>query len=133
NGRRSRALRFDASWGRRRLSQANPKTGRARFIRPWATLETFLRPFGRTHMTVGPRFSRRDALRALALSALPVWPRLGQAQARTPIIRTIPASGEALPAVGVGSWITFNVPPDTAAAGALVPVLSAFFERGGTM
>jgi diketogulonate reductase-like aldo/keto reductase len=84
-------------------------------------------------MTAGPRFSRRDALRVLVLSALPAWPGFSRAQARAPITRTIPASGEALPAVGVGSWITFNVPLDTAAASALVPVLSAFFERGGAM
>jgi len=84
-------------------------------------------------MTAGPRFSRRDALRSLALSALPAWPRLAQGQARAPITRAIPATGETLPAVGVGSWITFNVPPETPAAGALVPVLSAFFERGGAM
>lgn len=48
-------------------------------------------------------------------------------------MRTIPATGEALPAIGVGSWITFNVPPDTAAAASLVPVLRSFFERGGAM
>ncbi len=50
-----------------------------------------------------------------------------------PIMRPIPATGEALPAIGVGSWITFNVPPDTTAAASLVPVLRSFFERGGAM
>src|SRR5437667_8359939 len=77
--------------------------------------------------------SRRRFLRALAASALPMWPRLASAQASTPITRTIPATGEVLPAIGVGSWITFNVPPDTPAATALVPVLRTFFERGGAM
>jgi diketogulonate reductase-like aldo/keto reductase len=86
-------------------------------------------------MLEGNRFSRRrHALRSLAAAALlPVWPRLSLAQSAAPITRTIPVSGEMLPAVGVGSWLTFNVPPDTDAAGALVPVLAAFFERGGAM
>ena len=77
--------------------------------------------------------SRRRFLCALAAAALPMWPRLASAQAPTPISRAIPATGEKLPAIGVGSWITFNVPPDTEAAAALVPVLRTFFERGGAM
>jgi diketogulonate reductase-like aldo/keto reductase len=66
-------------------------------------------------------------------AALPLWPALARAQGRAPLMRPIPATGEALPAIGVGSWITFNVPPDTAAAASLVPVLRSFFERGGAM
>jgi len=77
--------------------------------------------------------SRRRFLCALAAAALPMWPRLASAQVSTPISRAIPATGEKLPAIGVGSWITFNVPPDTEAAAALVPVLRTFFERGGAM
>ncbi len=80
-----------------------------------------------------PPSSRRRFLRALTATALPIWPRLASAQASTPISRAIPATGETLSAIGVGSWITFNVPPDTGAAAALVPVLRMFFERGGAM
>lgn len=77
---------------------------------------------------------RRALLRALAVAGLPVLPKPSAADAPAPpITRAIPASGETLPAVGVGSWLTFNVPPDTAAATALVPVLATFFERGGAM
>jgi len=77
---------------------------------------------------------RRRVLRAVAAgAALPLWPALARAQGRAPLMRPIPATGEALPAIGVGSWITFNVPPDTAAAASLVPVLHSFFERGGAM
>jgi diketogulonate reductase-like aldo/keto reductase len=72
-------------------------------------------------------------LHALAAAALPLWPRFASAQAATPIVRTIPASGESLPAIGVGSWLTFSVPPDTQAAAELVPVLRTFFQRGGAM
>ena len=76
---------------------------------------------------------RRRALCALAAIALPVRAQVASAPAAAPIMRAIPATGEALPAIGVGSWITFNVPPDTAAAASLVPVLRNFFERGGAM
>jgi len=77
---------------------------------------------------------RRRVLRAVAAgAALPLWPALARAQGRAPLMRPVPATGEALPAIGVGSWITFNVPPDTAAAASLVPVLRSFFERGGAM
>jgi diketogulonate reductase-like aldo/keto reductase len=85
-------------------------------------------------MPIGPLHpGRRRALCALAAIALPVRAQFASAQAAAPITRPIPVSGEALPAIGVGSWITFNVPPDTAAATSLVPVLRNFFERGGAM
>ncbi len=77
---------------------------------------------------------RRRLLRAIAAGAvLPLWAGLARAQGRAAILRPIPATGETLPAIGVGSWLTFNVPPDTAAAASLVPVLRSFFERGGAM
>jgi diketogulonate reductase-like aldo/keto reductase len=80
-----------------------------------------------------PSPHRRRVLGALAAGvAAPIWPSIARAQG-APIMRPIPATGEALPAIGVGSWITFNVPPDTAAAASLVPVLRSFFERGGAM
>jgi diketogulonate reductase-like aldo/keto reductase len=77
---------------------------------------------------------RRRIVAALAAAtAAPFWSGLACAQGRSPITRPVPATGEALPAIGVGSWLTFNVPPDTAAATSLVPVLRGFFERGGAM
>ncbi|HEX5865639.1 MAG TPA: aldo/keto reductase, partial [Casimicrobiaceae bacterium] len=74
---------------------------------------------------------RRRVLAAAAVA--PFWSGFARAQERAPSLRSVPATGEMLPAIGVGSWITFNVPPDTAAAAALVPVLRNFFERGGAM
>jgi diketogulonate reductase-like aldo/keto reductase len=89
---------------------------------------------GRSHMTERLRSPRRRRiLRVVAAAALPCWPALLHGASSPPILRRIPVSGETLPALGVGSWITFNVPPDTAAATALVPVLATFFERGGAM
>jgi diketogulonate reductase-like aldo/keto reductase len=45
--------------------------------------------------------------------------------------RRIPSSGERLPAVGLGTWITFNVGTDGAAREQCAQVVRAFFEGGG--
>ncbi|MBP8307097.1 MAG: aldo/keto reductase [Burkholderiaceae bacterium] len=47
--------------------------------------------------------------------------------------RTIPSSGEAIPAVGLGSWITFNVGNDRVARTACADVMRAFFDAGGRL
>jgi diketogulonate reductase-like aldo/keto reductase len=45
--------------------------------------------------------------------------------------RRIPSSGEALPVIGLGSWITFNVGRDAQLLEACVDVVRAFFAAGG--
>ena len=55
------------------------------------------------------------------------------AQAAPPLIKPIPKTGEALPVVGLGSWITFNVGSDRAGREASYQVLRAFFEEGGRL
>ena len=45
--------------------------------------------------------------------------------------KRIPATGEAVPAVGIGSWITFNVGDDPLLRAECRAVLAAFFEAGG--
>jgi len=76
--------------------------------------------------------SRRATLQAFAgLSALALMP---PARAITPgglIERAIPSSGELLPAIGVGTWQTFDVGADAAARGALREVLGLFANAGG--
>ena len=47
--------------------------------------------------------------------------------------RRIPSTGEEVPAVGLGSWITFNVGNDPGARDACAEVMRAFFETGGRM
>ncbi|MCW9000386.1 MAG: aldo/keto reductase, partial [Kangiellaceae bacterium] len=47
--------------------------------------------------------------------------------------RTIPTSGEAIPAVGMGSYQTFNVAADNQAKQNLVKVLKTFFAANGTL
>jgi diketogulonate reductase-like aldo/keto reductase len=49
------------------------------------------------------------------------------------LTKTIPASGEALPVIGMGSWITFNVGDDPGLRAQRVQVLQAFFDRGGAV
>ena len=49
------------------------------------------------------------------------------------LTRPIPSSGEALPAVGLGTWITFNVGNDPVARDACAEVMRAFFAAGGRM
>jgi len=48
-------------------------------------------------------------------------------------MRTVPATGEAIPAIGLGTWITFNVGSDPRLLTRSVAVMRAFFEEGGGM
>ncbi len=49
------------------------------------------------------------------------------------LVRAIPASGEALPVIGMGTSRTFDVGADARARGELAEVLRAFFAGGGTL
>jgi len=49
------------------------------------------------------------------------------------LTRPIPSSGEALPVVGLGSWITFNVGDDPAARARCTQVVQAFMASGGRL
>lgn len=56
------------------------------------------------------------------------------AAARAPLItRPIPSSGEQLPVVGLGSWITFNVGKDPQERANCTEVVRAFFAGGGRL
>lgn len=54
-------------------------------------------------------------------------------QAASLLQRPIPSSGEMIPALGMGTWITFNVGDDRAARAQRLEVLRAFFAAGGGM
>jgi diketogulonate reductase-like aldo/keto reductase len=73
-------------------------------------------------------FTRRAAVCALASLGGPVVGATGAVLARP-----IPSSGEWIPAVGLGSWITFNVGDDPAAREACAEVMRAFFAGGGRL
>lgn len=50
-----------------------------------------------------------------------------------PLTRAIASSGEQIPLVGLGSWITFNVGNDRAAREQCMEVMRHFFEAGGRL
>lgn len=77
--------------------------------------------------------SRRRFLASLCAAAAQGVPAIALSQDAAPLTRTIPASGERLPVIGLGTWITFNVAPAPATEAALVPVMRTFFDRGGAM
>ena len=64
-------------------------------------------------------WTRREFLGAAGAASLPAWAPRARAQPRDAILRPIPATGELLPAIGVGTWITFNVGNAPAARGVL--------------
>ena len=84
----------------------------------------------RMHQTL----SRREVLRALAALGLTAPLAIpAAAEPRAILTRPIPATGERVPAIGMGSWITFNVGEDAELRRQRLEVLRTFFEMGGTL
>ena len=80
------------------------------------------------------RLTRRRLLQgSLAAAALALWRSDARPQSDTTITRPIPSSGEELPVVGLGSWITFNVGDDRQLQDECADVISAFFAAGGRL
>ncbi len=76
--------------------------------------------------------TRRKALfTAAGLAALATVKPAVAAAPGSLIERTVPATGERLPVIGVGTWQTFDVGSDKAARGALKEVLTVFASNGG--
>jgi len=50
-----------------------------------------------------------------------------------PLLRSIASSGEQIPVVGLGSWITFNVGNDRPARAQCAEVMRHFFDAGGRL
>jgi hypothetical protein len=81
-----------------------------------------------------PITSRRAVIGAIVAGAAAVALRpLGGLAQAAPITRAIPSSGERLPVVGLGSWITFNVGDDPELRDECAAVIRAFFRDGGRM
>jgi diketogulonate reductase-like aldo/keto reductase len=76
---------------------------------------------------------RRFLIIAAAAAGSGLAPGLILAQGAALIERPIPASGERLPVVGLGSWITFNVGDDRRKRTERREVLQAFFDQGGRL
>ena len=73
---------------------------------------------------------RRTVLHLLGASALPAGPALADTAPRT---KPIPSSGEAIPVVGLGTWITFNVGRAPQGRQQCAEVMRAFFAGGGRL
>jgi diketogulonate reductase-like aldo/keto reductase len=69
---------------------------------------------------------RRNVLALLALA-----PAAGGAQPAAPARKPVPASGELLPLIGLGTWITFNVGRDPQGRRRSADVVRAFLAGGG--
>jgi diketogulonate reductase-like aldo/keto reductase len=82
-------------------------------------------------MVITRRMILQQSLAAGAATMVP-GPSLLAADAEAPT-RVIPSSGEAIPAVGLGTWITFNVGNDPVLRDACAEVMDAFFQSGGAM
>lgn len=87
-------------------------------------------------------FSRRSFFASLAAAGAAAVLRPPRAWARPEstaprrgpmLTRPIPSTGEYLPLVGLGSWITFNVGDDPAGRDSCAEVMRAFFHEGGRL
>lgn len=80
-------------------------------------------------MTATRRMVLRGAMAAAIAAALPA----GHGRAQATSTRPVPSTGEAIPVVGLGSWITFNVGDDPELRDECAAVMAAFFAAGGRM
>jgi len=78
-------------------------------------------------------WTRRRALGALAAASAcaAIRPSLAAEEPHALLTRPIPSTGEQLPVVGLGSWITFNVGDDPVARDACTDVMRNFVDAGG--
>ncbi|PHQ24471.1 aldo/keto reductase [Marinobacter guineae] len=84
------------------------------------------------------RFNRRQflintGLAGLALKSQVLFANTSGTPASSPITRRVPGTGEAIPVIGMGTWITFNVGGDTKLVEQRTEVLRTFFDLGGTV
>jgi diketogulonate reductase-like aldo/keto reductase len=76
--------------------------------------------------------TRRKILHgAIASATAALFPPHLRAQPSSPALRQIPSTGEHIPAVGLGTWITFNVGDDLELRNECAAVMAAFFQSGG--
>lgn len=85
-----------------------------------------------------PDLTRRALLQAsaaaCATASLPLWAQTPQhvALQRAPLQRAVPATGEKLPLIGMGTWLTFDV-SNSGLRAPLKTVLQNFFAQGGAV
>lgn len=79
------------------------------------------------------RFLVGAGLGGLVLHSPGLFAQASPNSAAQHITRLIPSSGETIPAIGMGTWITFNVGNDPYLIEQRTRVLKTFFDLGGTM
>ena len=82
------------------------------------------------------RIDRRDFLKLAACGVGVALAGIGPFTARAARgvhVREIPSSGEKIPAVGMGTWVTFNVGEDRELLEQRTEIMRVFFEQGGGM
>lgn len=79
--------------------------------------------------------NRRDFLNTLAFGGMvsPFLINVAFADTKMPLLKQIPSTKESIPALGMGTWITFNVGPSKRLRDARTEVLRTFFKMGGAM
>lgn len=87
----------------------------------------------RTYLDTTRYWSRRDLLRAAVAAGVACLAPAVTAQAATQLRRVIPRSGEQIPAVGLGTWQTFDVGGSDAERAPLREVLKRFAALGGAV
>ncbi len=88
----------------------------------------------KTNPLAGIKLNRRGFLKLAASTAATIaGPQWAAASERVPLTKPIPRTGERLPVIGMGTWITFNVGDDPAALAVRTEILRAFFAGGGGM
>ncbi|MDF9800757.1 diketogulonate reductase-like aldo/keto reductase [Catalinimonas alkaloidigena] len=76
---------------------------------------------------------RRDFLKTTtaSLSGLCLMPDIAAFENKERIFRTIPSTGERIPAIGMGSWLTFDVGSSESERAPMRKVLRTFADLGG--
>ena len=77
--------------------------------------------------------TRRTFMGSLGAAAtMPAFSR-SRAAAGPILTRAVPSTGEKIPAIGLGTWITFNVGNDEKLRADRTRVMQTFFDRGGSL
>jgi diketogulonate reductase-like aldo/keto reductase len=85
-------------------------------------------------MPAANELSRRAFVGSLAASgAASVIPASASTATGPVLTRAVPSTGERIPAIGMGTWITFNVGRDRQRRDQRTKVMQAFFDLGGGM
>ena len=79
------------------------------------------------------KFLISSGLAGIALKAPMLFANTSGSTALSPTMRRIPGTDESIPAIGMGTWITFNVGGDEQLITQRTEVLKTFFELGGTV